>query len=298
LRVPTFRARRAACYGVTKIVQSQLEGDEAVDPMSSLSGNQKGIDDHLEAWFENIDTDFRAGSLNQLILSLTPPGRVLDIGCGSGALSAALLEAGREVVSQDPSERMVSLCRSHLARRRLTGHVRTGGVEAIPERAHFDVVVALDVIEHIEDDIEAVRKMRAALKPSGTLVLSVPALSLLYGKKDVDVGHFRRYNREELIATITASGLDVVSCRYWNILGVVPVFLSNLRGKRLSENIRYDRAPTAKALNQALGLWFRYFEDPVRWPIGLTLVATARLPSNDPGTSSSSFSSNRITGSG
>ena len=238
--------------------------------------NSTGIDDHLARWFDNIDVDFRAVNLNRLIVSLAPRGRVLDIGCGSGALSATLLEAGCQVVSRDPSEHMVTMCRAHLERRGLVGDVAVGGVESIAGDASFDAVVALDVIEHIEDDVAALRAMRRALKPRGTLILSVPALSKLYGPKDVDVGHFRRYDKENLLRAVSAADLRVETCRYWNVLGVAPVFLSNLRGKRLTENVRYAKTSTARALNRALGTWFRYVENPIRWPIGLTLIVTAR----------------------
>jgi SAM-dependent methyltransferase len=244
--------------------------------MATRGAGQEGIEEHLERWFEHIDTDFRATNLNQLICALTPPGRVLDIGCGSGALSVTLLKHGRDVVSQDLSERMVAMCRAHQARHGLQGVVRLGGVEEIPERHHFDAVVALDVIEHIEDDVGALRKMGAALTPHGTLVLSVPALSRLYGRKDEEVGHFRRYDRSDLRRVIQRAGFQVVSCRYWNLLGVMPVWISNLSGRRLDESVRYSRTPAKRVLNTVLSTWFRVVENPVPWPLGLTLIATAR----------------------
>lgn len=243
---------------------------------------QDGIEEHLERWFENIDTDFRAASLNRLVCQLTPPGRVLDIGCGSGALTVALLEAGHDVVSQDPSERMIAMCRAHLRRHGFDSPVRLGGVESIPEEHEFDAVVALDVIEHVEDDLGALRSIKRALAPHGRLVLSVPALSWLYGPKDRHVGHFRRYDRLPLLDVVRRAGFDVLSCRYWNILGVAPVWLSNARGKRLNEGLRYSRTRSMRAMNAALSTWFRVAENPVRWPLGLTLIVTARPTESHP----------------
>ncbi len=241
------------------------------------SEGQRGLEDHYEQWFEHIESDFRATSLNRLVLGVVPNGRVLDLGCGSGALSAELWATGRTVVSQDVSERMVAMSRVHLARR---GHpsesVRLGGVETIGERSHFDAVVALDVIEHIEDDVAALEHMRAALKPEGTLVISVPALKKLYGPKDVAVGHFRRYDRADFLAVLERAGFKVETCRYWNALGVVPVWLSNLHNKRLDESLRYSRSPVLRALNFALATWFQRVENPITPPIGMTLLATAR----------------------
>jgi 2-polyprenyl-3-methyl-5-hydroxy-6-metoxy-1,4-benzoquinol methylase len=237
---------------------------------------QRGLEDHYEQWFAQIESDFRATTLNQLVLALTPAGRVLDMGCGSGALSAELQKAGRDVVSQDLSDRMVAMCRTHLSKQGCDADkVRLGGVDAIPESQHFDAVIALDVIEHIEDDVDAVKRMREALKPGGTLVLSVPALSALYGPKDTEVGHFRRYDKPDLLSVIDHAGLEVQRCRYWNLLGVAPVWLSNKRGKRLDESLRYSKSAPKRMLNRALRFWFEYLENPLSPPLGMTLLLTA-----------------------
>ena len=238
---------------------------------------QIGLEDHYEQWFEHIASDFRATSLNELVLSLTPPGRVLDLGCGSGALSAELWRRGRKVVSQDMSERMVAMCERHLRAQGFgDAEVRLGGVETVSERGDFDAVVALDVIEHIDDDEAALVIMREALTPDGTLVLSVPAMSRLFGPKDVEVGHYRRYDREPLLEVVRRAGFEVQTCRFWNVLGVAPVWVSNLRNKRLDESVRYSRSRLSRALNSALRGWFRVVENPLRPPLGLTLLLTAR----------------------
>lgn len=236
---------------------------------------------HYESW--SGATDFRATSLNRLVLSLTPrgtpgaPARVLDLGCGSGALTAELLRAGLDVTSQDVSARMVELCRAHLEALGLSGErVRVGGAADIPERHAFDAIIALDVIEHIEDDREALEQIRAALAPSGRLILTVPALSALYGPRDVEVGHYRRYDRAALLAVLDRAGFEVDACRFWNLLGVAPMWLANVRGKRIDESVRYSRSPAHRALNAALRLWFHHVENAVEPPAGLTLLVTAR----------------------
>ena len=181
------------------------------------------------------------------------------------------------MISQDPSERLLALCRAHLRRRQLDDSgVRCGTIDAIPERREFDAVVALDVIEHIEDDIGALTRLRDSLRPSGQLVVSVPALSWLYGPKDVEVGHYRRYDRPTLLEALRRAGFEPLTCRSWNLIGVVPVWLSVRRGKRLSEEFRYSDSPISRAVNVCLRRWFRWFEGPVRVPVGLTLLASAR----------------------
>ncbi|MBM4373927.1 MAG: class I SAM-dependent methyltransferase [Deltaproteobacteria bacterium] len=238
---------------------------------------QEGLEDHYEQWFAHIASDFRATNLNRLVVDLVPRGLVLDIGCGSGALTAELIRSGREVVAQDASERMVALTERHLASLGLAARaIRLGTVESLAERGAFDGVVALDVIEHIEDDRAALETMRAALRPDGRLVLSVPALPWLYGPKDVAVGHYRRYDKTGLLGVLEQAGFEVLGARYWNALGVAPVWLMNRRGARLDESVRYSASPAKRALNTTLSAWFRYVENPLRPPLGMTLLVHAR----------------------
>ncbi len=271
--MPSGNSDTPATTGYLAPAMGASDEKPGLDPQQG----REGLEEHYERWFAQIETDFRATSLNELVLSLCPQGAVLDIGCGSGALSAELLKSGRQVTSQDLSERMVEMCRTHLEKQGLSSErVRLGSVEDIPERATFDAVICLDVIEHIEDDIAALETMRAALAPKGHLVLSVPALSRLYGPKDVEVGHYRRYDKQLVLERLARAGFRVDSCRYWNALGVLPVWFSNLRGKRFDESMRYAQTPAKRALNSALRSWFRHVENNLRPPLGLTLLLTAR----------------------
>ena len=83
-------------------------------------------------------------------------------------------------------------------------------------------MVALDVIEHIEDDGAAVRAMRDALVPGGTLLITVPAVSRLYGPKDVAIGHYRRYDRDQLASLLEREELELQSLRWWNLSACQP----------------------------------------------------------------------------
>jgi SAM-dependent methyltransferase len=248
------------------------------DGPAAADAGQRGLEEHYAHYFGDLSRDFRAVSLSRLVASLTPPGRVLDVGCGSGATSEVLWRRGHQVVSMDPSDAMVAMCREHLGRAGLsTQHVRLGGVESISEQAAYDAVIALDVIEHIEDDLAALRHLRRALVPSGRLILSVPALSRLFGPKDVAVGHYRRYDRQPLCDLLARAGFAVERRRFWNALGVLPVWISVARGKRLSERVRYaGRSRAARVLNDALRIWFLVVENHIPSPIGLTLVVVAR----------------------
>src|SRR4029077_4205697 len=137
-------SRKGAAMGGEGAGGGAGDRTEGAEPGGPTEG-QRGVEDHYAGWFAEMEGDFRGSSLNRLIASYVGPGRVLDIGCGTGGLSAELLRKGCRGVSQDVSERMVDMARRYLGQSGLGGEVRLGGVEDIPETGVFDTVVALDV---------------------------------------------------------------------------------------------------------------------------------------------------------
>jgi SAM-dependent methyltransferase len=90
-----------------------------------------------------------------------------------------------------------------------------------PEIEIYDTIVCLNVLEHIEDDLEALRNMHKLLRPGGRLVLYVPANPRLYCEIDRGVGHHRRYLIDDLTGKMAKAGFKVQHSRHHNILGAV-----------------------------------------------------------------------------
>jgi SAM-dependent methyltransferase len=84
---------------------------------------------------------------------------------------------------------------------------------------HFDAVVCLNVLEHIDDDVAAVEKAYQTLAPAGRLILYVPAFPCLLGEIDRRLGHFRRYRRDSLRKLLLRVGLNAETIRYYNMSG-------------------------------------------------------------------------------
>jgi SAM-dependent methyltransferase len=144
-------------------------------------------------------------------IGLEPPARVLDVGCGSGVTLEALEARGYRTVGMDISRRMLEkLDRPGrtLIEADLTRPLRS----EIP--AH-DAVLALDVIEHLDDDGEAIRRLASLTRPGGTVVVSVPALPGIYGEFDRIQGHRRRYLPDRLREAFGGSGLLVERVFWW-----------------------------------------------------------------------------------
>ena len=129
---------------------------------------------------------------------------ILDIGCGTGAMSIRLERWGR-VVSADFSELALQF-----SRRRGLNHLVGADAMKLPfASGSFDALVAMDMLEHLPDDNAALNEFARVLKPGGRVLATVPAYPHLWGEHDVALMHFRRYIRKEMHERFTAAGLKV-----------------------------------------------------------------------------------------
>jgi SAM-dependent methyltransferase len=158
-------------------------------------------------------------------LGVTPPSRVLDAGCGWGTTLEGLESAGYKAVGADISRR--ALLELEKPDREL---VELDLTQSLPmEIEPFDAVLALDVIEHLDDDHEAVARLGELARPGGLVVVSVPALPDLYTEFDAIQGHRRRYLPDTLSEAFEGSGLDIERLFWWGSW-MVPI-LRRSRGK-------------------------------------------------------------------
>lgn len=142
---------------------------------------------------------------------LAPGARLLDLGPGSGVNVPVLRGRGRLAVV-DVSRVSLDDCGDKGARDLVLADAsrppfRTGS---------FDLVCALDILEHLDDDASAVREIRRVLAPGGALLVSVPAFGVLWGRQDVLSEHKRRYRRRGLELLLTENGFEVRRLTYFN----------------------------------------------------------------------------------
>jgi SAM-dependent methyltransferase len=206
-----------------------------------------------------------------------PQARMLDVGCGTGATTAALANLGMiSGIDMGPAALRYARARG-LA-------VARGSAEHLPARsAAFDVVVALDVLEHLDDDRRALLEILRVLRPGGILVTTVPAYAFLWSSHDEALGHRRRYRLPQLRERVRGAGFEIALCSY--IMGsILPVAMA----MRLAERVfgrrgpaRSDYPPVPRALNSALAhvAGFGGILAPfVPLPFGLSIIAVARRP--------------------
>lgn len=138
--------------------------------------------------------------------------KILDIGCGSGVMLSALDKAG-QVYGMDMSEDAIDF-----SKRVFNGEVKQGTLpEKVPyPEEYFDLITALDVIEHIDRDLDSLKSMCSHLVPGGKLIITVPAYMFLWSSFDEMNEHKRRYTRPELRAKLEQAGFTIEKLTYYN----------------------------------------------------------------------------------
>jgi len=162
--------------------------------------------------------------LEQICAKLkTDRPHILDVGCGTGANLEMLARFG-DAEGVDVSPEALTFCRE-----RGLDNVRQGEAERLPfADDSFDLITALDVVEHLDDDAAGLREMRRVLRPGGRALLFVPAFMFLWGVQDDVSNHRRRYTRSSLKKLVQESGLVVERATYANITFFAPILLGRL----------------------------------------------------------------------
>ncbi len=204
-----------------------------------------------------------------------PPrgARILEIGCGTGH-NLPMLGAFGDV---DAIE--IDAAAAAIASRRLGKPV---GNAPLPELAgvaegQYDLIAVLDVIEHIDDDVAALKAMATRLKPGGQILIAVPAHQWMWSAHDVVNHHKRRYSKATLTAALREAGLGWRKLRWFNSLLFPAAVAARVAGK-LTGKDDSDDSPPARPLNWAFEKIFgleRHLLGRVPLPPGLSLIVVA-----------------------
>ncbi|HTT87639.1 MAG TPA: methyltransferase domain-containing protein [Acidimicrobiales bacterium] len=209
--------------------------------------------------------------------SLPPSPRLLDAGCGTGR---NLVEFGRlgPALGVDPSAEAVEFCHQ-----RGLGDVRCARLECLPfATGAFDLVLACDVLEHIEDDVGALRELRRVTSDGGYLIITVPAYQWMWTQHDVQLHHLRRYTGAVLRARVETSGWTVARATFFNSILFPAVAVARLITGSSSRRGHTDLDRTPATLNRLLELPMRLEAAMVRrgmtLPAGVSLGLVCRAP--------------------
>jgi SAM-dependent methyltransferase len=204
----------------------------------------------------------RRGVLERVIAGLGLPAhaRILDAGCGSGRNMIELARHGT-VTGVELSDTSVALARERGAGEVIEGSVLDMGFAA----DSFDLAVSLDVIEHLEDDLAALRELRRVVAPGGSLLVTVPAYQWLWSGHDEINHHHRRYTRRSLQRVAEQAGWEQARTTYFNSLLLPAAIVLRV----------LDRVNRAKTTESSLDLWVP--PQPLNWLLERPLTLEAAL---------------------
>jgi SAM-dependent methyltransferase len=171
-------------------------------------------------------------------LKIRQDSLIIDVGCGVGSNLDLLKSMGFKVIGIDSEIYSLSLAKKCISEVFLVN----GDLVNLPFRSDsIGLVIATDIIEHLDDDSIGIKEIHRTLKQEGTVILTVPAFKSLWGIQDVVGMHKRRYSKNEFLKKIEQAGFTVLKSSYFNFFLFFPIFFGRhlirfLRLKIESEN--------------------------------------------------------------
>jgi len=230
-------------------------------------GEQADAPSPQDVWLDHLGEADRY--LDWLASMVIPhlDGRVLEVGCGTGSLTRLAAPFVDEITGIDIDPAYVRYAGAQLCNVKNASTAVSNVFDYNPSTS-FDTVMALDVMEHIEDETAFLQQMRSLIHENGRLVLKVPAMPSLYNSLDRAVGHFRRYSSHSLRRALNQAGFTIKTMKPFNIVGMLGWWLNGNVLKR-----EHSTAEQIKSFDTLVPL-LRVIER-LPMPVGLSLVAVA-----------------------
>ena len=241
------------------------------------------MDPQYTAQYEHFEMNHwwhvaRQELIQHALMKYTPDpqtARWLDVGCGTGVLLAA--------TPQIPHRMGLEMDEGSVKRAREKGlDVRQVQPKwDFTEYGRFDLVTLCDVIEHVENDLDAVNAVKQVLNPKGTVLVTVPALKSLWSAHDVRNHHFRRYDRKRLLQAFDGKDWDVQWVTYFSSL-LLPMVWTFRQIKNLRYGTDPDKTPDDKQFGKLDPVFLRVFRAEVgmlkklNMPLGSSLILVAK----------------------
>src|SRR3989344_3261682 len=216
--------------------------------------------------------------LNKYLLKKKGKLKILEIGCGTGKTLSTLSTWG-EVYGIDISKEAVNFCKSKGFKNVELADINEMDIKKYEGK--FDLIVTLDVLEHIQDDVETLKRIYKMLKKGGLVLINVPAYKFLWSEHDEALHHKRRYHSLELTQKVKDSGFTIIKKSHFVFTTFFPIalfkFLSNFFKKTADPTDSYIMLP--KPVNEILSK-ILYLEanliKNISLPLGTTICLIAK----------------------
>jgi SAM-dependent methyltransferase len=235
--------------------------------MGKLMINYKGVST-LEVLKEA--KNYNKWIANSLVKHITTPA--LEIGAGTGNLTNYFLEKTPLYITDVDAGLVKNLKNKFRDSKDISVNIFDAAKKPPKEfNSFFSTVFGINVLEHIKDDRAALKNINSILKKNGKLILLVPAKKSAYTKLDRELGHFRRYEKYELIKKIQQSGYRVEKIYYFNIVGLISWYF---RDKVKRKNV--ELKPYHIKIFDSIVPVLKQLESIVKIPVGISLIVIAK----------------------
>ena len=214
--------------------------------------------------------------LKQIAAKITITGdelRILDVGCGTGA-NLEMLSAYGHAEGVDVSDDALAFCEKKGLK------AQKGLAESLPFADEtFDLTTALDVVEHLDDDIAGLKEMYRVTKRGGYSLIFVPAFMWLWGVQDDISNHRIRYTRSQIVERLKTAGYEIERATYANWTFFTPILAGRLLMKATGIKPESENNITISGLNGIFGKLFgaeRFWLRNLDFPFGVSIVVVAR----------------------
>jgi SAM-dependent methyltransferase len=203
---------------------------------------------------------------------------VLDVGTSTGTNLRMLRDLGfTNVQGLDASEQAIRFCVG-----KGFGNTWQGDVCKMPFASDvFDLVLATDIIEHVEDHLQAMAEIERVLKPGGSVLITVPTFRCLWGLQDDIARHKRRYRKQEVLMLAGATGMQIERQYYFNYLLFLPIWVARRLIRILGVGVKSENELNSPRVNRILSLIFAIdtATAPIlHMPFGVSALVVARKP--------------------
>ena len=248
----------------------------------SILGMHDGIEQSLlELHTQEMGRDFRRESLfDHLVRYLPSTGHALDVGCGTGFMIEKLCQRGLTVTGLETSPPLLDFAKNQMAKLGHTATLVDKGILEAGDFAPVDVVLCLDVIEHIEDEDSTITWLHHHLQKNGWLFVTVPAMPWLWSEYDDDAHHFRRYTRDRL-ENILSKKFEIKYLTYFNTHLFPPIacvrLLQNMGALNLAgRDKEVGSQGITNAILRAIFASEKIWIPRLKLPFGVSILAVAR----------------------
>jgi len=210
--------------------------------------------------------------LKSLLSSINIPKNhlIIDTGCGTGSNLRALASWGYNVIGLDRSPYALSLVRT-----KGNFPLLSGDLNQLPIKTKsVGIIIAMDILEHLENDENGIREIYHALTKGGVLILTVPAFNPLWGIQDIVTGHKRRYSKEEITNKLKKAGFIVLDSSYFNFFLFFPILIARRMIRLIGLKIKSENNINFPLVNFFLKIifsWELYILKYFSFPFGVSI---------------------------